>query len=405
MEILVVDDHREMRIVLGNILKQLGHTAVFAEDGRSALSKLESSSINLVISDWMMPTVSGVELCKSIRSKGFGRYIYFILLTALSTKEQVVEGMEAGADDYITKPFMMHELKLRINAGLRVLELEKELEKKNTNLQEANSKLNESLSLIRQELEFAGSLQKDLIPETGTKLGDYKFDWLLLPCLYTAGDIFSYYYLDESHILFYELDVAGHGAASAMLSYSLSKFISGLFETCNLSNQFNGHETNAFHEHLWHPKNILSLLNTQFLKQKDAMHYFTICIGIIDLDEHRIRICRAGHPLPIVLRKNGETELLNQRGFPVGMLVEAEYNEVDLVLDPGDRLIIYSDGLLEGLPKEHHEEKEIFLNSYVYDNKSASSEVLLANLKAEVFKNYDENNLKDDISVLIIERT
>ncbi len=404
MDILVADDAEEIRHVLANMLKQLGHKVVTATNGEDALSILESSSINIVISDWMMPQMSGLELCKILRKRNLGRYIYFIMLTALSSKDQIVEGMEAGADDYILKPFLKHDLKARINAGVRILELEKQLAEQNNDLRETNERLQASLSLIEEELKFTASLQKEILPKAHTRMGDYKFEYLFLPCRYAAGDIFSFYKIDENHLLFFQLDVAGHGAASAMLSFSLSRFISGLFETCSTAKKLLPDGNPVIQEYFHHPANILNLLNNQFIKPDDATQYFTICLGIIHLHSNEVHLCRAGHPFPVIIKNDGTTELVDQQGHAVGMLSEAHYTEKIFKLEQGEKLFIYSDGLLEAIDHNGQTESNAVLHDILQKNTMLLPTELLDQLKNTIDLSMGNNALKDDISVLIIER-
>jgi sigma-B regulation protein RsbU (phosphoserine phosphatase) len=404
MDILVADDAEEIRHVLSTLLKQLGHKVVTAVNGQDALAILESSEISIIISDWMMPQLSGLDLCKIIRGRNFNRYVYFIMLTALSSQDQLVEGMQAGADDYIIKPFYKADLEVRINAGIRILELQKQLANQNESLRETNEKLNEALDILQQELKFAASLQNEILPKTNSILGNYKFDWLFLPCRYTAGDIFNYYTIDETHILFYQLDVAGHGAASAMLSFSLSKFISGLFETCHIATDLIQNAKHGIHDYLRHPINILQLLNSQFVKREDAMQYFTICIGIINMESNEIRLCRAGHPYPLIVRNNSDIKILDNKGYPVGMLEEAEYTEATFTLAPGERLFIYSDGLTEALPDHNPGEEENFITSSLKKVHSESQEETLKGFEDIILSGTKDSGLRDDISVLMIER-
>src|SRR5262245_52184807 len=105
MKILVVDDEAESRRLLTIHLKWAGHTVVEAEDGRDGWEKFLSEQTRLVITDWMMPELDGTELVRRIRANDANGYTYVIMLTALGAKPNVVTGLEAGADDYLTKPF------------------------------------------------------------------------------------------------------------------------------------------------------------------------------------------------------------------------------------------------------------------------------------------------------------
>lgn len=141
MRILVVEDDLVSRRLLGKILDSWGHEVLTAENGQEAWKILQEENLRFVVADWMMPVMDGVELCRKIRSADISGYVYFILLTGKDRKEDIIEGLDGGADDYVTKPFDRDELKVRIRAGERILKLEKELTEKNTELQCLNNKL------------------------------------------------------------------------------------------------------------------------------------------------------------------------------------------------------------------------------------------------------------------------
>ena len=138
MRILIAEDDVTSRLILENMLTKWGYDVVSAIDGNDAWKKLqEEDSPKLVILDWMMPGIEGIEICRKIRenSNKEDQYTYVTLLTAKESKENIVTGMDAGADDYITKPFDMHELRVRVRAGQRIIQLQSELLEAKKNLE------------------------------------------------------------------------------------------------------------------------------------------------------------------------------------------------------------------------------------------------------------------------------
>ncbi len=124
MRILIVDDNKIALAVLRNALAQSGHEVVMAEDGQQALAILREGSCRMVISDWEMPRMNGIELCRAIRSEDLAGYVYVILLTGHNLLEERIEGLRAGADDFIAKPFHASELIARIETAERILSIE-----------------------------------------------------------------------------------------------------------------------------------------------------------------------------------------------------------------------------------------------------------------------------------------
>lgn len=126
--ILIAEDDRMFRVLLQSWLQDRGYQVTVAEDGRQAWALLQAEHApKLVILDWMMPGMSGPEICRQLRSQAGARYRYLLLLTARSDKQDMVAGLEAGADDYLSKPFDALELHARLNVGRRILDLQEQL--------------------------------------------------------------------------------------------------------------------------------------------------------------------------------------------------------------------------------------------------------------------------------------
>ena len=141
MKILIAEDDPASRIALKTILQKWGHEIVVAEDGNHAWKILQTDSPKLAILDWMMPGIEGVELCRRIREKTDGDYVYIILLTVKVENEEIVAGLDAGADDYITKPFDREVLRSRVAVGARIVQYETLLAEKNVQLQRYGSEM------------------------------------------------------------------------------------------------------------------------------------------------------------------------------------------------------------------------------------------------------------------------
>jgi diguanylate cyclase (GGDEF)-like protein len=128
MRVLAAEDNPVFQSMLKTMLTKWGYQAVIARSGTEAWRVLESEDApRLAVLDWMMPGMDGVEICRRIRSANREPYIYILLLTARTESEDLIEGMDAGADDYLTKPFNAHELRVRLHAGRRILDLQEEL--------------------------------------------------------------------------------------------------------------------------------------------------------------------------------------------------------------------------------------------------------------------------------------
>ncbi|MFN5965558.1 MAG: response regulator, partial [Pseudanabaena sp.] len=156
----------------------------------------------MIICDWMMPLMDGLEVCNRIKSNIDLSNIYLILLTARDQEGDLVRGLEMGADDFLSKPPRINELRARVRAGLRLYQATQELQRQK--------------QVIEQELFQASQYVQSILPEPIE--GDIAIQSSFLPSTQLGGDSFDYFWLDSDHLAFYLLDVSGHGIGSALLS-------------------------------------------------------------------------------------------------------------------------------------------------------------------------------------------
>ncbi len=403
MHILVVDDDPVSLMIMASRLEQFGHEVAIASDGFEALQILEQSAVvSFVISDWMMPGMDGLELCRKIRTTPFRRYIYFILLTIREDKASLVEGMDAGADDFLVKPVDQEELRVRIRAGERILRLERQLDEHNQHLEQLNRHLQQAYDTIRNDLEAAARLQRALLPAPATLQG-FRFEWLFLPSRFIAGDMFGYFRLTDQHVSFYQLDVAGHGIPSALLSFTLSKMLFQGEEQGLLRSRLPGEEKHC--QIILQPAQVVSELNRRFEADADSMVYFTMVYGLIDTRLGQVMFTQAGHPAPIWVRRDLQQIVRpSSGGFPVAMLPDMTYETVHLTLAVGDRLILYSDGITEcenAAGQVFSEQRLLNLvESYAHQPLHGLTEAV-----GQALRHWKgDEQFQDDISLLAIER-
>jgi len=144
MRILIADDSVVSRHLLEATLRKWGYEVVVADDGLEAWNVLQGENPpRLAILDWVMPGLTGPEVCSRVRESSRNKdldYTYIVLLSSKSQREDLIEGLEAGADDYLTKPFDQHELKVRLRAGTRIIDLQRELVSAREELREQATK-------------------------------------------------------------------------------------------------------------------------------------------------------------------------------------------------------------------------------------------------------------------------
>lgn len=337
--ILIAEDDEPSRMFLQRVLEKAGYGVRSAEDGLVALDMFEKEAIRLVITDWIMPRMGGLDLCKAIRGKATEGYVFIIMVTARDRKSDIVEAIDAGADDYVTKPYDKGELLARVRAGLRIITLEQELSEKNHELLKANT-------TMKNDLMAADRVQKSFLPKGPPKVPDLDFSWFFEPCDMVGGDTFNCFALDSEHVAMYVLDVSGHGVSAALLSVMLSRVLTPDPERGGvLIRQTDPSGEGAPRS----PLEVVQLLNRRFPMDGDVGQYFTILYGIIHLPTLQLKMVQAGHPYLSVLHEDGRVELFQRAGFPVGMFEDADFEEATVSLSPGDRVFFYSDGIVEAV--------------------------------------------------------
>ena len=402
MQLLIVDDDKVARCSLSRDLQQLNHEVRSATDGSDAWNILQQERISFVITDWRMPHMDGVELCRRIRCADFPQYVYVILMTTKDEKDALIEGMEAGADDFVVKPFSRGELHARLKAGERILKLQRDLAQRNEELSESNQKLSQAYSVIKRDLEAGAKIQSSLLPASTSTICGVRFDSIFLPSTFVAGDIFNYFRLDEDHIGFYVLDVAGHGIPSAMLSVTLSKALSPANHQECVLKQFVPVPDPPYYK-IISPARAVQLLNQRFQADDDTMQYFTMVYGHIDTRDRRVAITQAGHPPPILLQKEADATLIGTGGYPVGMLPDLDYEKHEFTLNQGDRLILYSDGITECTNNHQAEFSVERLIGVLEEGRNLSLRELMERIEESLRLWRENNDFEDDITLLAME--
>jgi Response regulators consisting of a CheY-like receiver domain and a winged-helix DNA-binding domain len=204
-EILIIDDDQSIQIFLKRILEKQGYKVITASTGEEGIFRTMDSPPALIICDWIMPGLSGIEVCDIIKKDPKLSTTFFILLTSLDSVANRVKGLDAGADDFITKPIEQNELQARVRAGLRLHQLSQDLH---------TQKL-----LLETELAEATEYVKSLLPLPINQPLSIKFTFL--PSRQLGGDCFDYNWLDTDSLAIYLLDAAGHGLKATLPAISV----------------------------------------------------------------------------------------------------------------------------------------------------------------------------------------
>ena len=341
--VLVVDDSRAQRHMLSMQLRRWGYRVSDSDSALTALNICAAQEIDIVISDWMMPGLTGIEFCRRFRDLGQERYGYFILLTSKSEKTAIADGLEAGADDFLAKPVSGNELRARLRAGERMLAMQAELLAKNRIVARTLSELQELYDSLDRDLIEARKLQQTLIRDRVRDYGWAKASLMLRNSGRVGGDLVGSFKVDENRVAIYAIDVSGHGVASAMMTARLAGFLTGSSPDQNLAFHKGPDGSHA----LLPPHAVADRFNRLMLEEIQAEQYFTMVFAVVDRVAARLSLVQAGHPYPMLLRASGHVVRLGNGGLPVGLLPEAQYDTCEVTIKPGDRLVIVSDGITE----------------------------------------------------------
>jgi phosphoserine phosphatase RsbU/P len=398
MKVLLVDDDAVARKMHSRLLRLQGHEVVEATDGELAWQLVRETDISLVVSDWMMPNLAGIDLCRRIRAAEFERYIYVILCTSRSLSDDLILGMDAGADDFIVKPISSEEFRVRVRAGERLLLLQEKLSDKNRELAGTNDRLQSAYKLIEDDLKAAAWMQQNLLPPPSLQAHGMRCKWHFEPSSYVAGDIFNMFAMDHNRVCVYLLDVSGHGVPAAMLSVTLSMLLTS---DESHGSPLRGYDRDSGIFDPLSPREAICELNRRFQSKDDR--YFTMIYGLFDTTTSVLSFAQAGHPSPILIRKTGEFEVLGEGGMPVGVFPEIKVDCFDVRLCKGDRLLLYSDGLTECMNSDNEEFGEVRLLANLERTKSEPLETMLEELLKAIRNWRGVPEFADDLSLLMLE--
>lgn len=398
--VLVVDDSNLQLRIVSAMLRRWGFEVDVASSGPEALKRCIEMPPDLVLSDWMMPGMNGLEFCRQFRDLDREGYGYFILLTSKSDKADVAQGLDAGADDFLTKPVNAHELRARINAGERIVSMQRQLTDTNRQVSEALRELREIHEAIENDLRQARTIQQSLVPERVRIFGTSRVSLLLQPCGHVGGDLVGMFSPGPDHLGLYSIDVSGHGITSAMVTARVAGYLSSTFPEQNVALDYRSEEF-AMRE----PDDTARRLNQRFAADPGVEEYLTMAYVAADLSTGRMKMVQAGHSPPMILRRDGRIEFIGNGGLPIGLVDEVCYDQHDFQLLSGDLLLLYSDGFTEAVMKDGTMLGEEGLARLMCDSaRAGTGPDLLADmfwrLTAEMA---DPDRLSDDVSAALLE--
>ncbi|PYL70020.1 MAG: hypothetical protein DMF28_01130 [Verrucomicrobia bacterium] len=358
-EILVVDDDALSRRVLAQLLTAAGYKCRVCKNGSEALEIVHAAPPSLLLLDFDMPGPNGAEVLRRLRSdhNPAVAQIPAIMLTAHGSEESEVSCLQAGADDFVTKPVNAAVLRARIETQLRLRSMRQQLERQNNELETWRRDLERDLAAARLT-------QQSLIPQKPLTIPGWQVATCYRPVIQVGGDIYGWLRMKNGRILFWIADGTGHGAAAALLT-TLAKL-------------------------LFHHGSMGSFMTA-------------MCVAVDPSTGHAI-IVGAGHPPLLIARRTGATEAIASVAPPLGLVEHPELTETIVDLEPGDTFLLYTDGLF-GSRKSKQPGLSLKRLEKMLDHSAPSAEALLRRILTETAPSKGEQALPDDVAALAVRRT
>src|SRR5437899_8166275 len=380
-EILVVDDDAMSRRVLAQLLTAAGYKCRVCKDGSEALETVHATPPSLLLLDFDMPGLNGAEVLRRLRSDRHSAVaqIPTIMLTAHGSEESEVSCLQAGADDFVTKPVNAAVLRARIETQLRLRSMRRQVERQNDELEEWRRNLERDLAAARLT-------QQSLIPQKPLLLPGWQVATHYRPVIQVGGDIYGWFPMKDGRILFWIADGTGHGAAAALLT-TLAKL---LFHYGSVE-----HDT---------PARLMEAVNHDFRGIFGGRSFMTAMCVAVDPSTGRASIVGAGHPPLLIARRTGATEAIASVAPPLGLVEHPELTETIVDLEPGDTFLLYTDGLF-GSSKSKQPGLSPKRLEKMLDHSAPSAEALLRRILTETAPSKGEQALPDDVAALAVRRT
>jgi phosphoserine phosphatase RsbU/P len=379
-EILVADDDAMSRRVLAQLLGAAGYKCRVCKDGSEALNSIHDRPPSVLLLDFDMPGPDGAEVLRRLRSDQDPAVaqIPAIMLTAHGSEQSEVSCLQAGADDFVTKPVNSAVLRARIETQLRLRSMRRQLERQNDELEKWRRDLERDLAAARLT-------QQSLIPQKPLLLPGWQIATCYRPVIQVGGDIYGWLRMKDGRVLFWIADGTGHGAAAALLT-TLAKL---LF-----------HHGSMDHDS---PASLMEAVDNDFRSTFGARSFMTGMCVALDPATGQAQVVGAGHPPLLVVRHDGTTESIASVAPPLGMIKRAAFNETPITLEPGDAFLLYTDGLFRWTKDERHPLTPEQLEK-VLDHSAPSAEALLKRIVAQTAPDNSAETAPDDLAAIAVRR-
>jgi sigma-B regulation protein RsbU (phosphoserine phosphatase) len=389
--ILIVDDEELNSEGLARRLQRHGYVVTVVKSGREAIELLGQRRFDLVLLDIMMPGMNGLDVLKFLRRVDSRLELPIIMVTAKGESEDIVEALELGANDYVTKPLDLPVVLARIRTQLalrravaQITELEHKLDARTNELDTLTAERAGVIENLRRDLEEAARVQRAFLPAPPGAILGLRLAWVFQPCGTLAGNFPNIWRPDDQHLGLCILDAGGRGVAAALLAMTAGQLLARL---CGVPPA--------------PPGQVVGRLSEQLCGEAIGQ-CFTLLYGILDLQTRVFRFVSAGHSGPVHLPQGARPALREAAGLPVGVGT-AGYLEEVVRLRPGDRLVLYSDGLTEARNADGEHFGTTRLVGTLEQTRPVPLQQSLTALVQTVERWCGDNPRKDDFSILAVE--
>ena len=378
--ILVVDDDATSRKMLVRTLSSAGYDCYESDNGAETLKLVHGEQPSLLLLDFDMPGLDGAEVLKRMRADRDPAVaqIPAIMLTGHGGEESEVLCLEAGADDFVTKPINTAVLRARIKTQLRLRSMRRQLQQQNEELEEWRNNLERDLAAARLT-------QQLLIPQKPPALPGWEVAAYYRPVIQVGGDIYGWLRMRDGRILFWIADATGHGASAALLT-ALAKL---LF-----------HHGSVEHDA---PAAIMQAVNNDFRSIFGARSFMTAMCVALDPASGRANVVGAGHPPLLIARHDGGADSIASSAPPLGLVERARFIETIVNLRRGEAFVLYTDGLFGAANGEKPRLTPEHLAKMI-DLSAPSAEALLMSMMNQAMPADSEHSLPDDVAALTVRR-
>src|SRR5437588_4567192 len=379
-EILVVDDDAMSRRVLAQLLSAAGYNCRVCKDGSEALDAIQDRPPSLLLLDFDMPGPNGAEVLRRLRSDHDPAVaqIPAIMLTAHGSEQSEVSCLQAGADDFVTKPVNSAVLRARIETQLRLRSMRRQLERQNDELEKWRRDLERDLAAARLT-------QQSMIPQKPLLLPGWQIATCYRPVIQVGGDIYGWLRMKDGRLLFWIADGTGHGAAAALLT-TLAKL---LFHHGSVENDT--------------PAKVMEAVNNDFRSIFGARSFMTAMCIALDPLTGRASVVGAGHPPLLMAGRSGGTESIASIAPPLGLIEHPRFTETIVNLNLGDAFLLYTDGLF-GAAKGDRGRLTPERLAKMLDHSAMSADALLKRILNQAAPENGKDTLPDDMAALAVRR-